>query len=96
MLDQEGELLFGLAALQLENSVAVVTTRADSRAAVQWPPIDESRFKVIPREARRAAATRITVFVIAGGTPGFERLRGVAKNRTTRAVEAATGWGGPP
>ena len=91
ILDQEGELFIGLAAPQLKDTVVAVTTRADSRAAVQRPPIDESRFKVIPREIRRAAAARITVFVIAGGTPGFERLRGVANNRTTRAVEAATG-----
>ena len=58
MLGQEGELFIGLAALQLKDTVAAVTTRADSRAAVQRPPIDESRFKVIPRETRRAAAAR--------------------------------------
>ena len=58
MLNQEGELLIGLAALQLEDKVAAVTTRADSRAAVQRPPIDESRFKDIPRQTRRAAAAR--------------------------------------
>ena len=57
-LDQEGELFIGLAALQLEDTAAAVTTRADSRASVQRPPIDKSRFKVIPRETRRAAASR--------------------------------------
>ena len=57
-LDQEGELFIVLAALQLEDTAAAVTTRADSRAAVQRPPINKSRFKIIPRETRRASAAR--------------------------------------
>eukprot|EP00752_Nemacystus_decipiens_P018499 g16585.t1 len=46
---QEGELMIGLAALQLEEP---------SAATAGEPPFDRSRFKVIPRETRAAAAAR--------------------------------------
>eukprot|EP00752_Nemacystus_decipiens_P012408 g10995.t1 len=46
---QEGELVIGLAALQLEEPIA---------ATAGEPPFDRSRFKVIPRETRAAAAAR--------------------------------------
>ena len=49
-----------------------------------------------PGQGVATGTASTTAFVIAGGTPGFGRLRGVANNRTAKAVEATTGWGGPP
>ncbi|CAB1113987.1 unnamed protein product [Ectocarpus sp. CCAP 1310/34] len=52
---QEGELLIGLAALQLDATAPVGETSTGRQR-----PFDRSRFKVIPRETRAAAAARRT------------------------------------
>lgn len=56
-LVREDELLIGLASMQLEETTAAMVTREKTQAA-GLTSFDRSRFKVIPRETRHAAAVR--------------------------------------